>query len=56
MSDNYYGEILFDYLEIFYKHVLTDYAETHFYMKQLKKKLDQGKLVNETYQKFKLYF
>ena len=28
-SENYYEELLFDYLEIFYKKVLIDQADTH---------------------------
>ena len=56
MSTNFYGEVLFDYLEIFYKHVLTEYAETHLYMMKLKRKVDEGLMVKETYKKFKKYF
>ena len=56
MSNNFYGEVLFDYLEIFYKHVLTEYAETHLYMDGLKRKVDDGKIVKETYKNFKKYF
>lgn len=52
MSDNFYGEVLFDYLEIFYKHTLTEYADTHLYMVKFKRKVDEGKVIKETFKKF----
>jgi hypothetical protein len=56
LSDNYYGEILFDYLEIFYKHALIDYAETHSYMVKLNRKVEQGKIMKDTLKRFKKYY
>ena len=41
-SENYYEEVLFDYLEIFYKKCLVDQADTHEYLYNLEKKVEKG--------------
>lgn len=47
-SENYYAEVLFDYLEIFYKKALIDQADTHEYLYNLQKKVEKGLINKDT--------
>jgi len=41
VSDNYYFEILFDYIEVFYKQALEQQSMALHHLDMLKKKLEQ---------------
>ena len=55
-SENYYSEVLFDYLEIFYKKCLIDQADTHEYLYNLEKKVEKGTLNPQSMKEFKKYY
>ena len=54
-SLNYYGEILFDQLELYYKHVLLEEIEVETRKKEIVKRAELGEVSKEVSERFVLY-
>lgn len=55
VSGTYYGEILFDYLAIFYKKIGYSLNASHEQRERMRKAVQEGQLDRRTYKKFCAY-